>query len=73
MAQKQIDPASHITRIADLEHAIDILNQIRRREIDGKAVIYPHRRIPRIQEVTRWTAEDESRYLQDTGKTTSCP
>jgi threonine dehydrogenase-like Zn-dependent dehydrogenase len=73
MAQKKIDPASHITRIADLEHAIDILNQIRRREIDGKAVIYPHRRIPRIQEVMRWTAEDESRYLQDTGKTTFCP
>ncbi len=64
MAQKRIDPASHITRIADLEHAVDIINQIRRREIDGKAVIYPHRRIAQMREVSRWTAEDEASYLK---------
>ncbi len=64
MAKRQIDPASHITRIADLEHAIEIINQIRRRQIDGKAVIYPHRRISQMQEVARWTAEDETAYLK---------
>ena len=64
MAKRQIDPASHITRIADLAHAIDIIQQIRRRQIDGKAVIYPHRRISQMQEVSRWTAEDEAAYLK---------
>ena len=39
MVEKQIDPGSHITRVADLEHAIEIIHQIRNREINGKAVI----------------------------------
>jgi threonine dehydrogenase-like Zn-dependent dehydrogenase len=64
MAQRQIDPASHITRIADLEHAVDILNQIRNRKIDGKAVIYPHRRIDEMMFVPCWTGQDEVSYLK---------
>ncbi len=64
MAQKQIDPASHITRIADLEHAIDILNLIRNRNIDGKAVIYPHRRTNEMMFVPCWTGQDEVSYLK---------
>jgi len=64
MNQKEIDPSSHITRIADLEHAVEILNQIRNQEIDGKAVIYPHRRTGEMLSVQSWTGGDEERYLQ---------
>ncbi len=63
MAKGEIDPASHITRVADLDHAIDILRQIQRREIDGKAVLYPHRRTRAIRPVARWTGADEAAYL----------
>ncbi|MCG8377834.1 MAG: hypothetical protein MI702_15260, partial [Chlorobiales bacterium] len=63
MAEKQIDPGSHITRIADLEHTIEIIHQIRNREIDGKAVIYPHRRLDTMLSVPCWTAADEQQYL----------
>ncbi len=65
MTAQEIAPASHITRIADLEHAIEILAQIRDRRIDGKAVIYPHRRTAQMQSVPSWTGEDEERYLQE--------
>ncbi len=63
MAAHEIAPASHITRIADLEHAVEILGQIRDRRIDGKAVIYPHRRTRQMQSVPSWTSDDEVRYL----------
>ncbi len=65
MASQEIAPASHITRIADLEDAVEILGQIRDRRIDGKAVIYPHRRTTEMQSVPSWTAEDETRYLRE--------
>ncbi|MBN1360611.1 MAG: zinc-binding dehydrogenase, partial [Sedimentisphaerales bacterium] len=65
MATNEIAPASHITRIADLEHAIEILAEIRDRRIDGKAVIYPHRRTAQMQSVPSWAGEDEKRYLKE--------
>jgi L-sorbose 1-phosphate reductase len=65
MAAGEIDPASHITRVADLNHAVDIIRQIQNREIDGKAVIYPHRRTESVRRVPRWTGEDEGRYLRE--------
>jgi D-arabinose 1-dehydrogenase-like Zn-dependent alcohol dehydrogenase len=66
MVRREIDPASHITRIADLEHVVDVLNQICNREIDGKAVIYPHRRTDEIISVPCWTGQDEEHYLRQT-------
>lgn len=64
MAQKKVDPGSHITRIGDLGHAVDILNHMRDRSIDGKAVIYPHRRTDEMMFVPCWTGQDEARYLK---------
>jgi threonine dehydrogenase-like Zn-dependent dehydrogenase len=58
-----IDPGAHITRIGDLEHAPDLLKMVKAKTIDGKAVIYPHRRSANILAVPRWTAEDEQTYL----------
>jgi L-sorbose 1-phosphate reductase len=63
MAAGAIDPSIHITRIGDLEHAIEFLRMIRGQELDGKAVVYPHRRTRDILAVRSWDARNEKRYL----------
>ena len=63
MAEGEIDTGAHITRIGDLEHAVDFLRMVAKQEIDGKAVVYPHRRSKEIRAVEAWTAEDEKAYL----------
>jgi L-iditol 2-dehydrogenase len=67
MASGGIDPALHITRIGDLEHAIELLNMVKAQRLDGKAVVYPHRRTREIQAVRSWTAADERKYLSQDG------
>jgi threonine dehydrogenase-like Zn-dependent dehydrogenase len=62
-----IEPAVHITRIGDLEHAPDLLKMVKAKTIDGKAMVYPHRRTSAILSVSRWTAEDELAYLAGFG------
>ncbi len=64
MAAGSIDTAAHITRIGDLEHAADFLRMIIAREIDGKAVVYPHRSTKDILAVRGWTAAQERDYLR---------
>jgi threonine dehydrogenase-like Zn-dependent dehydrogenase len=63
IASGAIDPAAHITRIGDLDHAGDLLKMVKARTIDGKAVVYPHRRAEVIKSVPCWSAEDEQAYL----------
>ncbi len=68
MAQHAIDPSAHITRIGDLDHSIDFLAMIRNRTINGKAIVYPHRRATRILVVDSWSAQDERNYLSRNGE-----
>jgi threonine dehydrogenase-like Zn-dependent dehydrogenase len=63
MAGNEIETAAHITRIAGLEHVPEIIAQIKRQELDGKAIIYPHRPTDAIRAVESWTADDEQQYL----------
>jgi threonine dehydrogenase-like Zn-dependent dehydrogenase len=63
MTEGEIGAGRHITRIGDLEHAIEFLRMIMAQQIDGKAVVYPHRRSNRIRAVTSWSAQDEADYL----------
>ena len=63
IASGAIDPAAHITRIGDLEHAAELLKMIKAKTIDGKAVVYPHRRAGSITSAPRWSSEDERLYL----------
>jgi threonine dehydrogenase-like Zn-dependent dehydrogenase len=67
MASGGIDPAVHITRIGDLEHAIELLKLVKAQQIDGKAVVYPHRRTAEIKAVQAWMAADEKNYLSGQG------
>ena len=63
MVSGDINAGAHITRIGDLDHAIEFLEMVRAQEIDGKAVVYPHRRTNEIISVPSWSAEDERAYL----------
>ena len=63
MADGEIDPGVHIAHVGDLEHAPQLLEMARVQAIDGKAVVYPHRRTSSLLAVARWDAEDERRYL----------
>jgi len=58
-----ISASAHITRIGDLEHAPAFLEQIKTQQLDGKAVVYPHRRTHEILSVPAWTGTDEAAYL----------
>jgi threonine dehydrogenase-like Zn-dependent dehydrogenase len=64
MAEGEIDAGCHITRIGDLEHAVEFLRMIMAQEIDGKAVVYRHRRTAEIRAVRSWSAQDEAEYLR---------
>jgi len=64
MASGAVDAGVHIAKIGDLEHSIEFLRMIIAQEIDGKAVVYPHRRIDRILSVGSWSARDELEYLE---------
>jgi L-sorbose 1-phosphate reductase len=65
MAEGEIDAGSHIAHIGDLDHAPELLDAARAQRIDGKAVVYPHRRLASIMSVPRWNAADELRLLGD--------
>ena len=67
MASGEIDPAVHITRIGDLEHAVELLKLVKAQQIDGKAIVYPHRHAEAIQVVHTWTLADEKKYLSKQG------
>jgi len=63
MAAAEIDAAAHIGHVGDLEHAPELLTMARERRVEGKAIVYPHRRTETIANVSRWSADDEQRYL----------
>ena len=63
MATGAIDASVHITQIGNLEHTPELLRMVKAQTIDGKAVVYPHRRADSILAVPRWTAADQRAYL----------
>lgn len=65
MVTREIEPGAHITRIGDLEHAVDFLQMIKAQEMDGKAIVYPHRRASEIRAVPSWSGQDEREWLAD--------
>ena len=65
MAAGEIDAAAHSGHVGDLDHAPELLQMAREGRVQGKAIVYPHRRSGSIRDVARWSAEDEQRYLAD--------
>ena len=65
MAAGEIDAAAHIGHVGDLDHAPELLGMARDGRVQGKAIVYPHRRCADIANVERWTADDEQRYFAE--------
>lgn len=63
MAKRAINPSVHITRLGDLAHVPVLLEQMKNQQLDGKAIIYPHRLSQTIRQVGQWTQDDERDYL----------
>jgi threonine dehydrogenase-like Zn-dependent dehydrogenase len=63
MAAGDLSPAAHIAHVGDLSHTPQLLQMARDGQVDGKAIIYPHRATDSIATVPRWDADDERRYL----------
>lgn len=67
MATGEIDAGKHISRVGDLDHAVEFLEMVKTHRIDGKAVVYPHRRSGEILTIPSWSSQDERDYLQAGG------
>ncbi len=63
MAAGEIDAGKHISRVGDLDHAVEFLEMVKAQRIDGKAVVYPHRRSGEILAIPSWSSQDERAYL----------
>ena len=58
LAGDEIDPSQQADRAVTL-----VLEFAREGRVQGKAIVYPHRRSDAIHDVERWSADDEKRYL----------
>ena len=65
MTDGEVDAGAHIAQIGDLAHSIEFLHLVEAQEIDGKAIVYPHRHVDEKFAVSGWTAEDELDFLQE--------
>lgn len=63
MAEGSIDASQHIGKIGSLEHAIEMIHNVKDQSLEGKAVLYPHRAVEKAFEVKSWSAADEDKYL----------
>jgi len=64
MANGLIDPGNHVVKCGGLDAAPSLIRAVRRHEIDGKGVIYPHVRSS-LFDADGWNLEKERRFLAD--------
>jgi len=62
IADGSIDPGNYVVKCGGLDAAIPLMQAVRRQEIDGKGVIYPHARAP-LFDVSGWNIERERMFL----------
>jgi threonine dehydrogenase-like Zn-dependent dehydrogenase len=59
-----INPGNYIVKCGGLDAAISLIQAVKKQEIDGKGVIYPHVRAP-LFDVSGWNLEKERAFLKD--------
>ncbi|MEM3716159.1 MAG: zinc-binding dehydrogenase [Candidatus Bathyarchaeia archaeon] len=64
MAEGRIDPGNYVVKCGGLDAAIPLIKAVRRQEIDGKGVIYPHAR-SELLDVSGWNLEKERLFLEE--------
>ncbi len=65
IANEDMNPALHITNVADLNHVPELLRLMSENKLAGKAIVYPHYRTTEIHYVQNWTREKERDYLNN--------
>ena len=64
IANGSIDPGNYVVKCGGLDAAIPLMRAVRRQEIDGKSVIYPHARAP-LFDVSGWNIKKEIMFLDN--------
>lgn len=65
IADKQIDPGNYVAAVGSLDNAIDVLKMLKKRKIDGKAILYPHIKKTPLQIVDYWDKQKEQEFLNE--------
>lgn len=56
---------TQIKLVGDLDDAVDFLTLVKQQKLDGKAIVYPHTKLPQPIEVKEvWTREKEREHLE---------
>jgi threonine dehydrogenase-like Zn-dependent dehydrogenase len=64
IAEGKVDPGNYVVRCGGLDAAIPIIRAIRRKELDGKGVIYPHTK-SELFTIKGWNLQKERKFLED--------
>lgn len=63
IAEGRVDAGAHVAKIGGMDHALELIDDVRHQRLDGKAVLYPHRPLAAPFEVAGWSADDEAGHL----------
>ena len=59
----EIDPGNYVAAVGSLDNAVTVLERIRDRRIDGRAILYPHIAPTPLRDVETWSAKAERDFL----------
>ncbi len=59
-----IDPGNYMVKCGGMDAATSLIKAVRRKEIDGKGVIYPHTRSG-LFDIQGWNLEKEGKHLEE--------
>jgi len=63
IAEGLIDPGNYIVKCGGMGSALSLIQAVRRKEIDGKGVIYPHAESD-LFDAERWSLQKEVEFLE---------
>jgi len=63
IAEGLIDPGNYIVKCGGMDSALSLIKSVRRREIDGKGVIYPHTE-SELFDTEKWSLKKEIEFLE---------
>ncbi|MBM3707582.1 MAG: hypothetical protein FJW69_04445 [Actinobacteria bacterium] len=60
-----IDAGNYVAAVGSIDNAIKVLQMINNKQIQGKAILYPHTRQTDLKFVDCWDSEKEKEFLDD--------
>jgi hypothetical protein len=65
VADGDIEPGNYVAAVGSLDNAVNVLRMIENRQLDGRAVLYPHIRRTPLREVNSWDKQNEYQLLNE--------